>query len=621
MNDEDLGFLPATELAPMIRQKKISPVEVMASLIRRIEHLEPKINAMAAFGPELAMERARAAETALMKGAALGALHGLPVTIKDLAWTTDFPTESGSHINKGFQAKIDNPFVTRLRDAGAIVIGKTTTSEFGWTGVSRSPLTGITHNPWKQGYNAGASSAGAGAAAAAGYSALHQGSDGAGSIRMPSHFCGLFGLKPSYGRVPNHPVGAGDYTSHIGPMTRTVGDGALMMQVMSGPHPLDHTSLEAWPADYTGRLDDGVRGRRVAFSMDLGHARVDPEVAALVRSAAEDFAAQGGFTMVDVSPAWGPVGKRFGAHHVGRAHDAHGRPVAEVRASDGPRPGGLHPRWRAGDDGGVSGCADAQAGLLRRYPGVVRGLGLPDHADRLGGGLPGGEADPGPLAAACLGLAAMGGVLLSVQHVVEPGGHRAVRLHQGRLAGGDADRRAAVRRPGRDAGVQGVRAHPALGGQAAGDGLVGWAGSWRGRSGGCARRGRRRRSVRATGGAGMCRNAPWRWTADFVPGLKDVEGYTHLILLYWLDQAGAPEMVFTPPNDSEPRGMFATRTPRRPNPIGLSVVKLEGFDAPGVLRVRYLDCVDGTPLLDIKPYLPSTDCEPEASMGFQRPSR
>ena len=109
--------------------------------------------------------------------------------------------------------------------------------------------------------------------------------------------------------------------------------------------------------------------------------------------------------------------------------------------------------------------------------------------------------------------------------------------------------------------------------------------------------------------------------ADYVAGLKDVAGYTHLILLYWLDQAGAPALVFTPPNDTEPRGLFATRTPRRPNPIGLSVVKLEGFDAPGVLRVRYLDCVDGTPLLDIKPYLPSTDCEPDASMGFQERRR
>lgn len=108
---------------------------------------------------------------------------------------------------------------------------------------------------------------------------------------------------------------------------------------------------------------------------------------------------------------------------------------------------------------------------------------------------------------------------------------------------------------------------------------------------------------------------------DYIPGLKDLEGYTHLILLYWLDRAGTPEMVFTPPNDTEPRGMFATRTPRRPNPIGLSVVKLEAIPTPGRLQVRYLDCIDGTPLLDIKPYLPSTDCEPDASMGFQKRSR
>ena len=119
MNEEDLGFMPATELAPMIRQKKISPVEVMATIIKRIERLEPKINAMAAFGPELAMKHARAAEDALMKGGAIGPLHGLPVTIKDLAWTYDFPTESGSHSAKGFQSKIDNPFVGRLREAGA----------------------------------------------------------------------------------------------------------------------------------------------------------------------------------------------------------------------------------------------------------------------------------------------------------------------------------------------------------------------------------------------------------------------------------------------------------------------------------------------------------------------
>jgi len=173
-------------------------------------------------------------------------------------------------------------------------------------------LTGITSNPWKPGYNAGASSAGAGAACAAGYGPLHQGSDGAGSIRMPSHFCGVFGIKPSFGRVPYHPVPVGDFTSHAGPMSRTVGDSALMLEVMAGPHHQDHTTLEAWPAPYSARLHEGVRGRRVAFSADLGHARVDPEVAALVRSAADRFAAACELEMQDVTPEWGPSGPELG---------------------------------------------------------------------------------------------------------------------------------------------------------------------------------------------------------------------------------------------------------------------------------------------------------------------
>ncbi len=312
MNPTELGFLPATKLAPMIRAKQISPVEVMTALLGRIERLEPKINAMAALDGDLAMSRARAAEAALMGDGPIGALHGVPCTIKDLVWTKDFNSEAGSHIQKGFRAPYDAPLVTRLAAAGAIVIGKTTTSEFGWTGVSRSPLTGITSNPWKPGYNAGASSAGAGAASAAGYGPLHQGSDGAGSIRMPSHFCGIFGIKPSFGRVPYHPVPVGDFTSHAGPMSRTVGDSALMLEVMAGPHHADHTTLEAWPAPYSARLHEGVRGRRIAFSADLGHARVDPEVAALVRSAADRFTAACGLEMQDVTPAWGPLGPELG---------------------------------------------------------------------------------------------------------------------------------------------------------------------------------------------------------------------------------------------------------------------------------------------------------------------
>jgi len=307
MDDETLALTPAMKLAELIRTKQVSPVEVMGATLRRIATLNPRVNAFANLGEERAMAQAKRAEAALMGGGPIGRLHGLPTTIKDLAITKDFPTESGTFIMKGHRTTEDTPFVTRLQDAGAIVIGKTTTSEYGWKGVSQSPLTGITHNPWKHGFNAGASSAGAAAAAAAGFGHLHQGSDGAGSIRMPSHFCGVFGLKPSFGRVPAYPVSTGDYTSHSGPMSRSVADAALMLEVMAGPHPLDHTTLEAGPANYTGRLGEGVKGKRIAYSPDLGHARVDPEVAALVKAAVARFAELGA-VVEEVATPWAKDG-------------------------------------------------------------------------------------------------------------------------------------------------------------------------------------------------------------------------------------------------------------------------------------------------------------------------
>lgn len=321
MTSEDLGFLPATQLAELIRTKQLSPVEYMRTLLARIETLEPRINAFAHLAADQAMDAARAAEARLMSGERISRLLGVPVTIKDLAITKDMPTQSGSRIMQGNQPTEDAPMIPRLRGEGAIVLGKTTTSEFGWTGVSHSPLTGITHNPWKHGYNAGASSAGAGAAAAAGYGPLHQGSDGAGSIRMPAHFCGVFGLKPSFGRVPNYPVSTGDFTSHNGPLTRSVSDSALMLEVMAGPHPLDYTSLEAGPASYLARLHEGIKGARIAYSPDLGHARVDPEVAALVKAAAHRFGELGA-TVEEVPVPWAAPGPEmirfFWSAHVAR---------------------------------------------------------------------------------------------------------------------------------------------------------------------------------------------------------------------------------------------------------------------------------------------------------------
>ena len=196
---------------------------------------------------------------------------------------------SGSHIFATRVPDVDAPFVRRLAAAGGVMLGKTTSPEFGWKALGDSPLTGITRNPWNTATTTGGSSAGAAAAVAAGLGPLHQGSDGAGSIRIPSSFCGIYGLKPSYGRVPMWPVSNNDYTSHNGPMTRTVGDAALMLSVMAGPDDRDRTSLEGAPADYVGQLRRDLNGLRVAWSPDLGGLRVDPEVATVVRAAVRAF--------------------------------------------------------------------------------------------------------------------------------------------------------------------------------------------------------------------------------------------------------------------------------------------------------------------------------------------
>jgi aspartyl-tRNA(Asn)/glutamyl-tRNA(Gln) amidotransferase subunit A len=189
-----------------------------------------------------------------------------------------------------------------------MMVGKTTSAaEWGWKGVSQAPISGITHNPWKHGYNAGASSSGAGVAAACGYGPLHQGGDGAGSIRMPAHFSGVYGFKPTHGRVPNWPMSNNELATHMGPLTRTVEDAALMTQAMAGPHPWDYTSLEAPPQDYAGHLRGRMRDRRIAYTRDLGHARVDPEVAAAVDKAVKAFTEMGAI-VEDVTPPWGKLG-------------------------------------------------------------------------------------------------------------------------------------------------------------------------------------------------------------------------------------------------------------------------------------------------------------------------
>ena len=304
MTVTDLVQQPAVELARLIRSRTISPVELMRATIDRAQALNPILNAICTPTYEAAMQGARAAEDAVMKGQPLGILHGVPTTIKDLAFTKGVRTMGGSNLYRERVPDFDHLHVTRLYTAGAISIGKTAVPEFGWKGTSHSPVTGITHNPWKLGMNAGGSSAGAAVCAAVGLGPIHQGSDGAGSIRMPAAFCGAYGLKPSFGRVPYHPQPNNGLISHVGPITWTVGDAALMLSALAGCEDRDMWSLEEPAQDYLAQLDAGIAGLKVAYSPDLGYLRVDREVADVVRRAVSAFQDLG-CSVEEVNPGWG----------------------------------------------------------------------------------------------------------------------------------------------------------------------------------------------------------------------------------------------------------------------------------------------------------------------------
>lgn len=297
--------LSAVELAAGIKGGAFSPIQVIDDLLDAINAWEPRLNAFTHLDVDGARSQARIAEAALNSCEELGPLHGVPVTIKNIQAVQGLPNRRGSLLSDDSPADRDSPLVARLREAGAIIVGTTTLPEQGWTAVSDSPFSGATHNPWGYGLTSGGSSSGAAALAGAGCGPLHLGTDGAGSIRLPAHFCGAVGFKPTFGRIPYVPVPNNGSLSHAGPITRTVPDAALMYSVMAGAHPLDHTSLPGTPrAD----IEPGdLTGMRIAFSPDLGHARVDPEVAAVVESALSAFTAAGA-SVEQVTPAWGPKG-------------------------------------------------------------------------------------------------------------------------------------------------------------------------------------------------------------------------------------------------------------------------------------------------------------------------
>lgn len=289
MSSEELAYLSATELVERYRKKTLSPVEATEAVLARIEAHDGAVNAFVLTDRARALADAKASEARWAKGAPVGLVDGVPTTIKDLVLAKGWPMRGGSLITSPEPVREDAPVTARLREQGAVLIGKTTTPEFGWKGVTDSPLTGVTRNPWDTSRTPGGSSGGAAVAAALGMGALHVGSDGGGSIRIPAAFTGIFGHKPSFGRVARYPNSAYGTLSHAGPMTRTVTDAALMLTVISRPDARDWFSLPFDDVDYRDGLEDGVAGLRIAFSPALGYAEVDAEIAALVESAVKAF--------------------------------------------------------------------------------------------------------------------------------------------------------------------------------------------------------------------------------------------------------------------------------------------------------------------------------------------
>jgi aspartyl-tRNA(Asn)/glutamyl-tRNA(Gln) amidotransferase subunit A len=281
-------YTPASELVARDRSRELSPVEVTRAVLERIDRINPAINAFTTVTPELALRQAAAAEQAYAGQGEPGLLAGVPLTIKDLTPTRGIRTARGSLIDPDWIPEEDAPIVERLYAAGAVMLGKTNTPELGWKGDSGNRVFGPSFNPWHRDKTTGGSSGGAGAAVAAGLGPLSQGSDGAGSIRIPASFCGIFGFKQSFGLVPQYPPSAVGDLSHLGPMTRTVRDAAMMLNAMAGADPRDRLSWSS-NIDYLAGIDDGVSGLRVAWSPTLGYARVDPEVLAATERAALSF--------------------------------------------------------------------------------------------------------------------------------------------------------------------------------------------------------------------------------------------------------------------------------------------------------------------------------------------
>jgi aspartyl-tRNA(Asn)/glutamyl-tRNA(Gln) amidotransferase subunit A len=312
MSDE-ICRMPATELVARIRATELSPVEVTDAVLARLDRLDPVLHAFCEPTHESARATAARVTARIARGEPVGPLAGVPVAVKDLIAVRGVRHAMGSPIYRDFVPDEDDVAVERVKAADAVILGKTTVPEFGYSGVGHNPVSPAARNPWDIAMTPGGSSAGSGAAVAAGIGPVALGTDGGGSVRIPAAHCGVYGFKPSMGRVPMYPgarderyPGASGWESigHIGPLTRTVADAALLMSVLAGPDPRDRLSLPAGDVDWTTAAEGGISGARVAFSPDWGYLAVDPAVRQLTARAAAVFEQELGCSVDEAHPGW-----------------------------------------------------------------------------------------------------------------------------------------------------------------------------------------------------------------------------------------------------------------------------------------------------------------------------
>jgi aspartyl-tRNA(Asn)/glutamyl-tRNA(Gln) amidotransferase subunit A len=284
----DAALLTASEMVAGFSSGELSPVDTTTAALYRISEANPGLNAFCHVDPEAAIARAEESAIRWEQGNPRGLLDGVPTSIKDMFLTEGWPTLRGSRcVDPAGPWDTDAPVTARLREHGAVLLGKTTTPELGWKAVTDSPLTGITRNPWNQALTSGGSSGGSAAAVAAGMGALSVGTDGGGSVRIPASFCGIVGFKPTYGRIPLYPASPFGALSHAGPMAWSVDDVALMLDVLALTDHRDPTALAPITGSYREAVRREVHGLTAAFSPNLGYVDVHPEVARIVRQVVE----------------------------------------------------------------------------------------------------------------------------------------------------------------------------------------------------------------------------------------------------------------------------------------------------------------------------------------------